>query len=277
MTEQKITLQILFEMEKQDFTEIGIKSYGDRHLLDKLIKQHKNEKHAEEEGNKNEAEEDDKKNNRKNVKILNKRHSEEQGNKKEAEKNVNPKNGLKVCLDTLSLKNPQHKCRLCGKALSQICSCNIQDPKSDNPQHRVHENPKHCQSTHSYTCDKCGKIANSKKALDCHMYAIHQQNSLKQCETCKERFVTEDNLKKHIDKYHTVKNMNMEEIVILPEVTERRKNNLHEIVIEDGSIDNVEELLQESEEEYDPKDGGNTSDSDEADVEQVAHREERSK
>ena len=64
-------------------------------------------------------------------------------------------------------------------------------------------------------------------------------------------------MKKHMDKYHTVKNMNIEEIVILPEVTEQRKNNLHEIVIEHGRIANVEELLQESEEEYDPKDGGN--------------------
>ena len=52
-------------------------------------------------------------------------------------------------------------------------------------------------------------------------------------------------MKKHMDKYHTVKNMNIEEIVILPEVTEQRKNNLHEIVIEHRRIANVEELLQE--------------------------------
>ena len=52
-------------------------------------------------------------------------------------------------------------------------------------------------------------------------------------------------MKKHMDKYHTVKNMNIEEIVILPEVAERRKNNLHEIVIEHRRIANVEELLQE--------------------------------
>ena len=52
-------------------------------------------------------------------------------------------------------------------------------------------------------------------------------------------------MKKHMDKYHTVKNMNIEELVILPEVTEQRKNNLHEIVIEHGRIANVEELLQE--------------------------------
>ena len=84
-------------------------------------------------------------------------------------------------------------------------------------------------------------------------------------------------MKKHMYKYQTVKNMNIEEIVILPGVTERSKNNLHEIVIEHGRIANVEELLQESEEEYDPKDGGNTSDSDEADVQQVPYQEERSK
>ena len=43
-------------------------------------------------------------------------------------------------------------------------------------------------------------------------------------------------MKKHMDKYHTVKNMNIEEIVILPEVTEQRKNNLHEIVIDTVSL-----------------------------------------
>ena len=37
------------------------------------------------------------------------------------------------------------------------------------------------------------------------------------------------------------------------------------------------ELLQESEEEYDPIDNGNTSDSDEADVQQVPYQEELSK
>ena len=37
------------------------------------------------------------------------------------------------------------------------------------------------------------------------------------------------------------------------------------------------ELLQESEEEYDPIDNGNTSDSDEADVQQFPYQEERSK
>ena len=37
------------------------------------------------------------------------------------------------------------------------------------------------------------------------------------------------------------------------------------------------ELMQESEEEYDPIDNGNTSDSDEADVQQVPYPEERSK
>ena len=43
-------------------------------------------------------------------------------------------------------------------------------------------------------------------------------------------------MKKHMDKYRTVKNMNIEEIVILPEVTEQRKNYLHEIVIDTVSL-----------------------------------------
>ena len=58
-----------------------------------------------------------------------------------------------------------------------------------------------------YTCDKCGKIANSKQAHECHIYAIHKKKTIsKECETCKEHFVT--------DKYHTLKNMNIDEIVI---------------------------------------------------------------
>jgi hypothetical protein len=48
-------------------------------------------------------------------------------------------------------------------------------------------------------------------------------------------------------------------------------------VIEDGRIANVEELLSESKEEYDPKDDVTTSDSDQADVKQDSHQEERSK
>ena len=59
---------------------------------------------------------------------------------------------------------------------------------------------------------------------------------LKECETCKEHFLTEGHLKKHMDKYHTLKNTKIDEIVILPEVTERRKNNLHEIFIDTVSL-----------------------------------------
>ena len=44
-------------------------------------------------------------------------------------------------------------------------------------------------------------------------------------------------------------NINVEPIEILPEVTEQRKNNLDELVIEDGWIVNIEELLQESDKE----------------------------
>ena len=47
----------------------------------------------------------------------NNKQSGEQGSLKEA--------CLKVCLDTQVLKNPQHRCRLCGKPVNQICSCNV--------------------------------------------------------------------------------------------------------------------------------------------------------
>ena len=81
------------------------------------------------------------------------------------------------------------------------------------------------------------------------MYAIHHQNDLKEFQYCKEHLATEANLAEHIEKYHTVTNINVEPIELLPEVTERRKNNLDELVIEDGWIVNIEELLQESDKE----------------------------
>jgi hypothetical protein len=39
-----------------------------------------------------------------------------------------------------------------------------------------------------------------------------------------------------MDRYHTIKITNIDKIVILPEVTERRKNNLHEIIIDTVSL-----------------------------------------
>ena len=39
-----------------------------------------------------------------------------------------------------------------------------------------------------------------------------------------------------MDKYHTIKNTNINKIVILPEVTEQRKNNLHEIILDTVSL-----------------------------------------
>ena len=43
------------------------------------------------------------------------------------------------------------------------------------------------------------------------------------------------------------------------------KNNLDELIIEDGRIVNIEELLQESDKEYEPKEEDNRSDSDDED------------
>ena len=60
-------------------------------------------------------------------------------------------------------------------------------------------------------------------------------------------------------------NINVEPIELLPEVTKQRKNNLVELVIEDGWIVNIEELLQESDKEYEPKEDENRSDSDDED------------
>ena len=63
--------------------------------------------------------------------------------------------------------------------------------------------------------------------------------------------------------------MKKEAIGLLLEVNEQRKNNLDELVIEEGRIVNTEELLQESDKDYEPKEDGYISDLDDEDVVKV--------
>ena len=55
-------------------------------------------------------------------------------------------NCLDVCKDARHLEKPQHTCRraFCDRPLSQICHCNMADPDSDNPMHRIHKIMKNC-------------------------------------------------------------------------------------------------------------------------------------
>ena len=58
------------------------------------------------------------------------------------------------------------------------------------------------------------------------MYAIHHQNDLKECQYCKEHLATEANLAEPIEKYHTVTNINVEPIELLPEVPKQGEKTL---------------------------------------------------
>ena len=101
---------------------------------------------------------------------------------KEAEPRTDTTEGqcLTICIKAKFLKNTQHKCRICKQTVSQICSCNVEDPLSDNPQHRIHK--KNCKPLKLFECTKCGKTAISKEALECHMRSIHRPDlDFKKC------------------------------------------------------------------------------------------------
>ena len=44
-----------------------------------------------------------------------------------------------VCKEARHFSKPQHTCRcaFCDQPLSRICHCNMEDPESDNPMHRI--------------------------------------------------------------------------------------------------------------------------------------------
>ena len=96
--------------------------------------------------------------------------SEDQETEITEQANDENKECLQVCLETRNLNSPQHRCHTCAKPVSTICHCNIQDLNSSNEQHRVHRFA--CKAS-EFTCNKCGKIAKSEKALRCHKEAIH--------------------------------------------------------------------------------------------------------
>jgi hypothetical protein len=97
---------------------------------------------------------------------------------------------LSICVNAKFLKNPQHKCCICKKAVSQICHSNIEDPLLDNQQHRIYKND--CTIIKPFVCTMCGKAAISKEALGCHMRAVHSKDlELKKCNACDELFNTD--------------------------------------------------------------------------------------
>ena len=97
-----------------------------------------------------------------------------------------------------NLGNPQtlHRCRYCSTAVSQICPGNVEDPESDNPQHRVHSRKELCiaKPSQEIFCDKCGKKAKDMEALECHKAAVHSKF---RCDECPARFNLRGFLEEH--------------------------------------------------------------------------------
>ena len=85
---------------------------------------------------------------------------------------------LPVCIGTRTLDNPQHKCRKCGKPVSQICVCNTQDPSSENPQHRVHVDCINVDYIHN--CRKCGYKTEDYNNIEIHMRKHKTEKKQKQ-------------------------------------------------------------------------------------------------
>ena len=101
-------------------------------------------------------------------------------------------NCLPVCIEIRNSSNSMHKCRYCSTAVSQICFCNIEDPESGNPQHRVHESKQLCQE--NLFCDKCGKKAKNIAALNCHKDTVHSKFK---CQECPAKFNERPLLEEH--------------------------------------------------------------------------------
>ena len=169
---------------------------------------------------------------------------------KEAEPRTDNTEGqcLTICTNAKFLQNTQHKCRICKQTVSQMCSCNVKDQQSDNPQYRIHK--KNGKALKLFECTKCGKTSISKEALECHMRTTQRPDlDLKKCTDCEELFDTKNDVQKHVHKYHITNN----DTPTVPEITKRRKHNLDEIKVEDKEFVNTEELLR-SDDDYDPQD-----------------------
>ena len=109
---------------------------------------------------------------------------------------------LDVCINARKLEKPQHKCRraFCDQPVSQICQCNIEDPDSNNPMHRIHKSMKSCRITKELQqkvstnmdplmCTECGRTAKTSAALECHMKSLHGMSvAVLKCNVCEKEF-----------------------------------------------------------------------------------------
>ena len=90
---------------------------------------------------------------------------------------------LPVCVEIKKSNKAMHKCKYCQVAVSQICSCNVEDPDSDNPMHRVHKSRDLCAPSPEKSCPKCGKKAKTEAILKCHMETSHPKYNCADCDS----------------------------------------------------------------------------------------------
>ena len=175
----------------------------------------------------------------------------------------------------------QHRCRRCKKIVC-ILFCSVQDPDSENENHRVHKDGDHrCSNDKSFSCSICEEQFTTKEELDAHLETPHksftyvrQTSGNFECPTCEQVFRIPSDLQNHIESSHdesyssfkllsnassSWKNgfeetlqeslsSTLETLGIprLPEISKRIRQNFEGLLIDkDGNIEN-----DDSDEEY---------------------------
>ena len=123
---------------------------------------------------------------------------------------------FEVCVNTRSLQNPQHRCRLCKMPLSVICPCNIEDPASDNPGHRIHKSKDFCKEKEDTCIEELQNIQSFQQQMSrtgdefsqelketsqpCKKKKTNNsQNEEKSCEYCRSTEQLPEHLEKNSD------------------------------------------------------------------------------
>ena len=89
----------------------------------------------------------------------------------------------------------QHRCRRCKKIVC-ILVCSVQDPDSENENHRVHKDgDSRCSTDKSFSCSICEELFTTKEELNVHLETPHetytyvgQTSGSFECPTCEKSF-----------------------------------------------------------------------------------------